>query len=304
MTSIRFNFINEHDKNFYIIIHKAITVILWYFKRRRRKKMPTEFVLNDIIKYNNNHNESSNNNNNNVNNITVSSSKYFKIINKISNILTYSTAHGIPHLIRAKKIFFKLMWFTFTLISACLGSYFVIDNILDYLKYKTVTTIDVINEFESQFPTLSFCGYPDLNSTLDELILQVRFDKIHLRDNFSQVFEQFTDNILGKCYRYNSGRNSNGNTNLSILNSTTSGASNGLRIDLYLKIPDNYDFGELVLFIHNHSVPQFDLSNNGIWIKTGNFVYFYLDSSKKKNGFIYWIYTNIAKVLCLDNRTN
>ena len=234
--------------------------------------MPTEFELNDIMKYNN-HNESSNNNNVTTNNITVSSYKYFKIINKISNILTYSTAHGIPHLIRAKKIFFKLMWFTFTLISACLGSYFVIDNILDYLKYKTVTTIDVINEFESQFPTLSFCGYPDLNSTLDELILQVRFDKIHLRDNFSQVFEQFTDNILGKCYRYNSGRNSNGNnTNLPILNSTTSGASNGLRIDLYLKIPDNYDFGELVLFIHNHSVPQFDLSNNGIWIKTGNFV--------------------------------
>jgi hypothetical protein len=239
--------------------------------------MPTEFALNDILKFNN-QNESSNNNNNNVNNIKVTS-KYFKIINKILNILAYSTAHGIPHLIRAKKIFFKLMWFTVTLISACLGSYFVIDNILDYLKYKTVTTIDVINEFESQFPTISFCGYPDLNSSLDELILQVRFDKIHLRDNFSQVFEQFTDNILGKCYRYNSGRNSNENSNLPILNSTTSGASNGLRIDLYLKIPDNYDFGELVLFIHNHSVPQFDLSNNGIWIKTGNFIYFYLDSS-------------------------
>jgi hypothetical protein len=39
--------------------------------------------------------------------------------------------------------------------------YYVILNILDYLKYETTTTIKTIYEEESEFPTISFCSKID-----------------------------------------------------------------------------------------------------------------------------------------------
>ena len=61
-------------------------------------------------------------------------------------LLEVSTIHGIPNMIRSKKLFIFIMWSTFTILSACLGSYFVIDSVLNYLKFESVTKIVVINE--------------------------------------------------------------------------------------------------------------------------------------------------------------
>jgi hypothetical protein len=55
------------------------------------------------------------------------------------------------------------MWIIVTFISTCAGLYFVIDNIIDFLKYNTVTSLETINEQQSQFPTISICAYPSLN---------------------------------------------------------------------------------------------------------------------------------------------
>jgi hypothetical protein len=35
--------------------------------------------------------------------------------------------------------------------------YYVVLNIIDYLKYDTTTSIYEINEKEAEFPTISFC---------------------------------------------------------------------------------------------------------------------------------------------------
>jgi len=43
------------------------------------------------------------------------------------------------------------------------GIHYVVLNILDYLKYDTTTSINKINEHESQFPTVSFCMKNETN---------------------------------------------------------------------------------------------------------------------------------------------
>jgi hypothetical protein len=52
----------------------------------------------------------------------------------------------------------------FTVASTFLCSYFVIKAILDYLLNNIITNIQVINENQAQFPTISFCIYPSSNN--------------------------------------------------------------------------------------------------------------------------------------------
>jgi len=159
-------------------------------------------------------------------------SKSKKIQNRALQLLLQTSAHGIPRLLRAKRIFFIIMWFAFIMVSTGFGAYFIVKNTMDYLDYKAVTTINVIDEYKSQFPTISFCGSPNFNQSIDDLILRVRFEKFFLQ-NYSNIFETFNDSVYGKCYRFNSGKNLYGET-IPIVNSSNSGQSYGLRIDINL----------------------------------------------------------------------
>ena len=158
--------------------------------------------------------------------------KLKKIENRALQLLLQTSAHGIPRLLRAKRIFFIVMWLAFIMVSTAFGAYFIVKNTLDYLDYKAVTTINVIDEYRSEFPTISFCGSPNLNQSIDDLILRVRFEKFFLQ-NYSNLFETFNDSVYGRCYRFNSGRNLYGEP-IPILNSSNSGQSYGLRIDINL----------------------------------------------------------------------
>lgn len=79
----------------------------------------------------------------------------------IKCLLLNSTANGVPNMLRARNIFLKIMWLTFLIMSTCAGSYYTIDSIIDFFKYSSVTHINVINEDQSQFPTISFCSSPE-----------------------------------------------------------------------------------------------------------------------------------------------
>jgi hypothetical protein len=138
--------------------------------------------------------------------ITNADDKIKKIKKRAHELLEVSTAHGLPNIVRAKKRVIITMWIIVTFISTCAASYFVIDNIIDFLKYNTVTTLQEVYEQQPQFPTISICGNPPLNMSIDKLFLRVRFDRID-ETNLSKIFEEFNDNVYGKCFRFNSGRN-------------------------------------------------------------------------------------------------
>ena len=210
-----------------------------------------------------------------TNNKTEDMKKWTKIKKRISDQLLSSTAHGLPNILRTKQIFIKIIWFIFLIFSTCVGSYFVIDNIIDYLKYKTTTTISIVNENSVEFPTVSFCGHPAINTSLEETIMSVRYENIYVK-NFSKVFYAFNDSVFGKCYRYNAGKNIYGQK-LDILNSTSSGKPNGLTIKLYLKVPEQYDYAEILVSIHNHSSPSLEFENGAFWVKPGSWNYYEIE---------------------------
>jgi hypothetical protein len=207
--------------------------------------------------------------------LTISIKKNSKLKQLKENFiehLKYSSAHGVPRLALPRNLFFKIMWITFISISITTGSNFVIKNIKDYFEYKTVTTISEITESHAEFPTITFCGYPFINNSLNETVSKVRFNNL-FETNFNTVFEIFNDTVWGQCFRYNSGRNVY-NQSVKIFNSSVSGEDNGLRLDIHLDVPDEYDFVELLLYIHNHSSSH-DHSDL-FWIKPGAWNFFQL----------------------------
>jgi len=201
--------------------------------------------------------------------------KFEKIKKRICELLEVSSSHGIPNLIRTKSLLILIMWSILTVLSASLGSYFVFKSILDYLKYDTVAKIEVINEQKVQFPTISFCALPNFNTTINQIVIKKYFDDI-IQTNFSHYFDEYTDLVKGKCFRYNSGKNIF-NKSYDIQNSTIKGSKNGLRLYLNIKIPAYFDYIEVALFIHNQSLPPIDSFGRVFWLMSGSFTYFELD---------------------------
>jgi len=141
--------------------------------------------------------------------------------------------------------------------SPCVLVFYITRIIADYFKYDIITQIDVIYEISSVFPTVSICSTsawknePDFD--LKSMLLYCRFDgDINCKLN-SSLFEPFIDPIYNLCYRFNSMSKK----------SKTTGLTNGLELELKLKIADDYDFGELLINIHNSSYKSLDLENNG-----------------------------------------
>lgn len=196
--------------------------------------------------------------------------KLNRIKHKIVQLLEYSTFHGVPNIVRAKRLFPLIMWSILTILSIFVGSYYAINNIIDYSKYNTINKIEIINEHQLEFPSITICAFPMINSTLNETILRLRFDNIY-ETNIERYFEEFNDTVWGKCFRFNSGRNILNQTYYN-LNSSSPGRPNGFRIDINLDIlPDNYDFSKVILLIHNSSLPPLNPNKEAFWTKTGKY---------------------------------
>jgi hypothetical protein len=208
-------------------------------------------------------------------------SKLVKIKNKSRELLEASTSHGIPNIVRTKSIFILVMWSICTVFSACYGSYYVFNSILDFLKYDTVTKIEVISEKEVQFPAISFCALPSFNTTINKIVVRSNFDDI-LQNNFSDYFDEYADASRGKCFRYNTGKNLF-NKSYDIQNSTIKGLKYGFNLILNIQIPADFDFVDVGLFIHNQSLPPIDIFERVFWLIPGSFNYFELDRVYYKN---------------------
>ncbi len=202
-------------------------------------------------------------------------SKFSNIKKRTCELLEVSTSHGIPNLIRTKSILILIMWSVCTVLSASLGSYYVFTSILDYLKYDTVTKIEVINEKEVQFPAISICALPSFNTTINKIITKCYFDDV-LQSNFSNYFEDYIDVVKGKCFRYNSGKNIH-NKSYEIQNSTIKGLKNSFKLILNIQTPVSNDYSQISLFIHNQSQPPIDLFARSFWLLSGSLNFFELD---------------------------
>ncbi len=202
--------------------------------------------------------------------------KYLKKIReRIFELLIQSTAHGIPNMLRTNSCLLRSLWLIFFIISTCICLYFTVKSFQDYFEYSTVTSIKVIDEKFPQFPAISICAYPEFKLSMNENIIAASFEQVEFL-NLSQVFEEFNHSFYGKCYRFNSGKNIY-NEKLDLLNSTLSGFQSRLRIAFFLEVSNGENYRELIVNIHNQSIPPFDIENKGYWIRTGSWNFYQVE---------------------------
>ena len=71
------------------------------------------------------------------------SSKKSQIKQKFKQMLMDSTIHALPNIFKTNRIFFKIMWLCFFLVSFAFSVQLIKKSINDYLKYETISQIDV-----------------------------------------------------------------------------------------------------------------------------------------------------------------
>jgi hypothetical protein len=178
-------------------------------------------------------------------------------INK-DNKSSIKEIHSSPF--RSKGLLITIVWSLFMLIFLFLSIYYFILNIIDYLQYDTTTSIQTIYEKESQFPTVSFCSRFEKNFEIKTYSFWFNNEKQHIEKDLQVYF----DPLFGKCYRFNSEK--------MIKYSKKSGWDDGLILNFYSKT--TFDFGELIISIHNHTQTSTTIYNKGYFISSGCKNYF------------------------------
>ena len=88
-------------------------------------------------------------------------------------LLLESSIHGIPNIIRAKRLLFKLIWLLILSLFVSTCFYFVLKSIFEYLNFETITNYETVYEQSSEFPTISICS--DFNKKFKFNILSCHF---------------------------------------------------------------------------------------------------------------------------------
>jgi tetrahydromethanopterin S-methyltransferase subunit F len=190
----------------------------------------------------------------------------------VQDILDKSSLQFLLSPFRSKRILIKIIWILFLLIFTIASVYYVILNILYYFYYDITTSIYEINEKQSQFPTISFCS--ELETNFKIKILYLWFNNEKLKSEYQNHLELYNDTTYGKCYRFNSGLNMS-NQFVPIKYSKTSGYFDGLSLGFYSNT--SYDYGSILIYIHNHTMSPFTIFNKGSFISSGCFNYFVIN---------------------------
>lgn len=191
-----------------------------------------------------------------------------RIKNAVINLIKSSTSHGLPRIFRTDRIFFRFMWTTVLLLSCCECAYLIYDSIFDFLKHDYTTSINTIYEHQSEFPTISFCSYPQpFNESIHKYIVFCRFmGDTSCTYKPETFFEVFKDGRYGICFRFNSGENIL-NKSIAILKTSLGGFLFGFTLKLKM-IPNSY----LVYNIHNNTLNPLTISNREMYASVGSII--------------------------------
>ena len=190
-----------------------------------------------------------------------------KIGQSLLELTKESNIHGLPNVFKKERIFFKVMWFIFFIVSLSFGIYLLTLCVIDYSKFDVVSQTDIFYEIPTQFPTVTFYNLKaqKTNYSLEQILISCTFDD---QPCYASDFES-DDNT----YKFNGGKNST-NQQVPFKTSSIAGKETGLKIELFSGLPDDdYDYGELNKYdgyhvvVHNNTVdPRF---HDGLDISPG-----------------------------------
>jgi len=183
-----------------------------------------------------------------------------QIKKNLVELLSDSTAYGVPKIFKSKRPFLRKFWLTFFLVGFFVSIGFIHEAIINYLDFEVITKIESIYEQPMPFPTISFCpqdGQGFENITLKQLIKQCWHNLDHdCEKNPENYFETY-QTFRGVCYRFNSGKNFSGHS-VPILNSIIGGRDDSLKLRI------NYN-NSLHIYVHEaKSPPKSDFKNNHV----------------------------------------
>ena len=165
---------------------------------------------------------------------------------KLKQLLSDSTANGLPNVFKREGFLNKIFWLTFSLLATSLSVYYTLDAIIDYLNYNFVTQIENVYKQPLQFPTITICddGTKTNEKTEfveffngkspDDFILKCNtmHDSKNCSNNpnkFFEILRYVNTKDYGTCLRFNSGKNVN-NHSIPFFYSTIGGPSDYIEI--------------------------------------------------------------------------
>jgi len=187
----------------------------------------------------------------------------------IKEILAATSLAYLISPFRSKRLLIKIIWSLFIFVFLFLSIYYVILNISDYIKYETTTSIETIYEQEPKFPTVSICNRFDPNFEFNFTLFY--FNNRNLANDWENHIESYNDAYYGKCFRFNSGLNWT-NQPIEIKTSKRIGSDEGLWLIFFSNT--SFDFGELKVYIHNHTENPMNIYRKGQLISSGSNNYF------------------------------
>ena len=181
----------------------------------------------------------------------------------IKEILLSTSLQFLLSPIRSKRLLIKIINISFLIFFICLSVYFVITNIIDYLKYDTTTSIETIYENEADLPTVTFCSYKETFILINEFMINNK-----LIEDWENNFEKYSDVLYGSCFRFNSGLNMSSQS-VPINKQKQSGFDYGFSIDFIS------NSSQILVYMHNQTMKPFSIQK-GFYIVSGFYNYFIL----------------------------
>ncbi len=168
-----------------------------------------------------------------------------KLKKKCVQALSCSTFHGVPRIISSERLFQKVFWIAIILAMYAYFSLSILNNVLEYLKYPVVTSINMVYEKEVTFPAVTIC------------------ENYYVQENdclFNNKQCRLAQRSSG-CYVFNRGINKSYYP-IEIFKSAIPGRNNGLILYLYPKYES-----QIELHLNNHST-DYD-SKKAIYVSKG-----------------------------------
>ncbi len=127
-----------------------------------------------------------------------------KIKKGVSELIQVSTAYGLPNVFRSKRLFNKLFWAVYFLLSFIGACYYIFKDIQDYFSYEIVTLVQSEYDQPTEFPSVSFCSVqPDISSFSSSYLFfnQRELDKENNLDRTLSTYHSLVFYNVNKCIK-------------------------------------------------------------------------------------------------------
>ena len=96
---------------------------------------------------------------------------YFK---KLSGLVEVSSCHGLPNIVRTNSNLIRILWSLAFLASLVYSVISIINMINDYLNYSVVVNMELVQDYDLEFPTVTVCNNNPFDFSNDQALQTIQ----------------------------------------------------------------------------------------------------------------------------------